>query len=177
MGLVRWPFPIAPQLDFCTFLSDRKQARVDVAELLRHLSRRDTSSIHLFWAWFGAGKTRTLFYLTNQASILSQQKDANFLHTVYSEFPKASKGFIDLYRTFIGGLDFDVIVESYLEICTAPNADEFLKRWNSGSADLASALKVLVTRRAADQVTAMKWIGAENIPVAQCRSMSRILSY
>ena|SRR3990172_1415978 len=67
LGLTRWPFPIVPEREFCTFLADRQQLRLDIAGLLTTLFRRDASSVHLFWSWFGGGKTHTLFYLANQA--------------------------------------------------------------------------------------------------------------
>jgi hypothetical protein len=65
LGLTRWPFPVVPDLAFSTFMADRKQLKADIDDLLRVLCRRDTSSIHLLWAWFGAGKTHSLYYLVS----------------------------------------------------------------------------------------------------------------
>jgi len=66
LGLRRWPFPVVPQREHCTFIAAREHLRKDVDGLIDTLSRRDTSSIHLFWSWFGAGKTHTLFYVANR---------------------------------------------------------------------------------------------------------------
>jgi len=171
LSLVRWPFPVVPQQDFCTFIADRKQLRADVEELLVHLSRRDTSSIHLFWAWFGAGKTHTLFYLMNQAVTRSGSGSAGALHCVYTEFPKAPRGFVDLYHTFAGGLDPDVLINSYLEIYTAPGARGFHRRLMQESPDLDAALQVLATGKQADYSTAMRWLRAVNLPASEYRAI------
>jgi len=170
LGLSRWPFPIVPQPDFCTFLADRKQLRQDVDDLLQQLSRRETSSIHLFWAWFGAGKTHTLFYLANRAASLTGG-EGNALHCIYSEFPKAAKGFLDLYRSLAATLDIDMLGEAYLEVCTAPDAAGLVRKIRQLSPDLASVLHVLVTGTTADQATTVRWLRADSIPVAQCRGV------
>src|SRR5690554_2977771 len=94
LGLTQWPFPVVPEPKYCTFLAARAQLRKDVETLLSSLSRRDTSSIHLFWSWFGAGKTHTLYYLANRAQQTTNVPRANLMVTAYSEFPKAARGFI-----------------------------------------------------------------------------------
>jgi len=42
--------------------------------------------------------------------------DACFLNSCYSEFPKAARSFLDLYRSFVIELDMDVVIEAFLEI-------------------------------------------------------------
>ncbi len=171
LELSRWPFPVVPERDFCTFLAGRKQVQTDVEELLQHLSRRDTSSIHLFWAWFGAGKTHTLFYLANQAALLNKRGTGNVFQCVYSEFPKSSKGFVDLYKTFIGTVDFSDLADAYLEVCTSSQGDGFAKEFSQQYTDLASALQVLATGDTANHATALRWLRAENLSASQCRSI------
>lgn len=91
LGLNRWPFPVVPEPDYCTFLAARSQVRMDVHEMVDALARRDTSSIQLFWAWFGAGKTHTVHYLSHYAAQAANAKGNNRLITVYTEFPKGAK--------------------------------------------------------------------------------------
>lgn len=169
LALKRWPFPVVPEREFCTFIADRQQLRLDVAELLNTLSRRNTSSIHLFWAWFGAGKTHTLFYLANQAAAISKQNSRNILYTVYTEFPKSARSFLDLYRAFITKLDVNILIETILEIYTCTDSDRLRREVMLASPDLANALQVIATGKSQDQVTAMRWLRAESLPISEFR--------
>jgi serine/threonine protein kinase len=145
LAITRWPFPVVPDREYCTFMADRQELQSELKELLHALSRRDTSSIHLFWAWFGAGKTHTLLYLAHQAEIANQRGEGTALLTVYSEFPKSVRGFLDLFRTFTISLDPDRFVEAFLEIQTCPSAEMLHRRLLLTSPDLATALNVMAT--------------------------------
>jgi hypothetical protein len=89
------------------FLADRKQLAKDIDALLHHLSRRTPSSIHLMWAWFGAGKTHTLRYIEAIA-----RRRFPTLMPVYTPFPKATKSILDLYQLTIAQLDFEALIHS-----------------------------------------------------------------
>jgi len=171
LRLAKWPFQIVPDSEFCTFLADRRQLRADVAELLTNLTRRPTSSIHLFWAWFGAGKTHTLFYLGNEAKGISNKPLTNELHSVYSEFPKTARSFVDLYRTFIHGLSIDVLVNAFLEINTCGESNKLRREMMLASPDLANALTVIATGESNDQVTAVRWLRADALPAPTYRKI------
>lgn len=168
LRLTRWPFPVVPERGFCDFIADRKQFRQDVEGLLRTLSRQDASSIHLLWSWFGAGKTHTLFYFANRAAQMSKQGSRQ-LYTVYSEFPKSARSFVDLYRSFAIGLDIDDLVNAYLEISTSPEAERLRREMLSASPDLVNAVHVLVTGTDTDQVTAMRWLRGASLPISEFR--------
>lgn len=169
IGLTRWPFPIVPDRDYCTFIADREQLRHDVDDLLRALSRRDTSSIHLFWSWYGAGKTHTLLYLARRADELSQGDSQSVLHPVYTEFPKSARSFVDLYRSFLHSLDVDLIVNSFLELCTSEGADRLEHEMQAVSPDLVAALRVLCMGQRQDQAVALHWLRAESLPILEFR--------
>jgi len=170
LGVKRWPFPVVPSPASCDFIADRTQLREDVEGLLRTLSRQDASSIHLLWSWFGAGKTHTLFYLANRAAQLHKQ-GATGLHTVYSEFPKSARSFVDLYRSFAQGLDIEDLIEAYLEISTSTDSHLMRRDLVLASHDLVNALHVAATGESVDQVTAMRWLRGESLPVAQFRQV------
>jgi hypothetical protein len=123
--------------------------------------------IHLLWSWFGAGKTHTLFYFANRTAQMSKLRSR--LHTVYSEFPKSARSFVDLYRSFAMGLDTDVLVDAYLEISTSPASGQLRKAMLNASPDLVNAVHVLVTGTDSDQVTAMRWLRGESLPVGEFR--------
>lgn len=63
LGLLEWPFRVVPDESFYSFMADREQLVSDIRTLLRNLSRRSASSMHLMWAWSGAGKTHTLRHM------------------------------------------------------------------------------------------------------------------
>lgn len=127
LGVTRWPFPTVPDPDFCTFVADREQLRADLNGLLQALGRHNSSDIHLLWSWYGAGKTHTLYYLMSRCAE-SLNTIGTRMHTVYSEFPKAPRSFLDLYRAFALGLDIEEVIEAYLEIYTSPKADSLRRR-------------------------------------------------
>ena len=167
LRLTRWPFPAVPQQGFCDFIADRERLRKDIDGLLSTLSRQDTSSIHLVWSWFGAGKTHTLFYLANRANFGPSSERR--LHPVYSEFPKAARSFVDLYRSFAAGLDFDDLIDAYLEISTGAAAQALERTMMQASPDLVTALRVLAMGTASDQATAMRWLRGDTLAASEFR--------
>jgi len=171
LGLTRWPFSIVPDREFCVFVADRKQLRSEILDMLANLSRRDSSSIQLFWAWFGAGKTHSLYYLAHKAAEITKQVSNNILHVVYSEFPKGARNFLDLYRSFVIGLDTEVLADAFLEVSTCKDADRLRKELMTASPDLSRALHVMVTGESQDQLIATRWLRADNLPISEFRKI------
>jgi hypothetical protein len=170
LGLTRWPFPVVPDREFCTFIADRAQLRTDLTKLLRTLTRQDASSIHLLWSWFGAGKTHTLFYMANHSATTAQQLGGR-LHAVYSEFPKSPRSFLDVYRAFATGLDLDELIDAYLEVSTSPESGRIHREMLLASPDLTTALQILAQGTSMDQVVAMRWFRAESLPAGEFRKV------
>ena len=168
--LQRWPFVVVPEPALCDFIADREQFRDDLETLLRNLSRQNASSIHPIWSWFGAGKTHTLYYLSNRAAQI-HRKNTGHLKTIYSEFPRAPRSFVDVYKSFALKLDREALLETYLEICTSTEAVRLERDLLNSSSDLVSALKVLAIGESADQDLAMRWLRADALPVADCRKL------
>ena len=170
LGLTRWPFPTVPKQDFCTFIADRAQLRSDVEQMLRAFTRQETSDIHLLWSWYGAGKTHTLYYLANRCAE-SKQSMGSRLYSMYSEFPKAPRSFVDIFRAFSLGLRMDEIIDAYLEVLTAPQATKLQRGLMDRSPDLATALHVITSGTALDQHIALRWLRGEALPAAQFRAV------
>ena len=170
LRLNRWPFVVVPEPSFCDYIADRIQFREDVEKLLRNLSRQNASSIHPIWSWFGAGKTHTLYYLQNRAAQIHSAGAAN-LRTVYSEFPKNPRSFVDVYKSFAFNLHQEALSEAYLEICTSTDSSRLERDLLSASSDLGSALRVLVIGNPNDKDLVMRWIRAEAIPISDCRKL------
>ncbi len=99
LNLTDWPFRVVPDVSFYAFMADRKQLTQDIRVLLRNLSRRPTSSMHLMWAWFGAGKTHTLHHIEHLC-----KSEFDSITPIYVEFPRGAKSFLDVYRSFISRL-------------------------------------------------------------------------
>jgi hypothetical protein len=170
LGLERWPFPVVPDRQFCTFIADRKQLNKDVNALVDTLARQDASSIHLLWSWFGAGKTHTLYYVANR-SMATANSMGGRLHAVYSEFPKSPRTFLDVYRAFALGLSLGELVDAYMEISTSPDSPLFHREMLAASADLATALHVLTTGTPVDEALALRWLRGEALPVSEFRKI------
>ena len=168
--LQRWPFVVVPEPAFCDFIAGREQLREDIEKLLRNLSRQNASSIHPIWSWFGAGKTHTLYYLSNRATQLHREGKSH-LQTIYSEFPRNPRSFVDVYKSFALQLDREVLSEAYLEICTSFESAHLERDLQRISSDLVSALRVLVIGNPIDQDVVMRWLRAEALPAAECRRL------
>lgn len=171
LGLTAWPFSVVPRPDHCTFIAGRPTLREDIDSLLRTLSRRDTSSIHVLWSWFGAGKTHSLFYLANQAKLISAGLTPLPLTAVYTEFPKGLRSFFDLYRSFVASLDLGFVTESFLEIITSRQGDEFQQRLQARDPDLAAALRVSTMGSAQEKAVAARWLRGDALPAGDFRKI------
>ena len=74
LGLASWPFNVVPIQDTSLIWADRKDVRRQIERLVRRLSRHQSSTLHLLWADFGAGKTHTLLYLQQLALSGARQR-------------------------------------------------------------------------------------------------------
>ena len=170
LRLERWPFFMVPEPALCTFIADRALFRDDIEQLLRNLARQNNSSIHPMWSWFGAGKTHTLYYLSHRAAQIRTQGNGH-LQTIYTEFPRNPRSFVDVYKSFTLPLDPDLLSEVYLEIHTSPDAHRLERTLHSISPDLVSALRVVALGQAADREIALRWVRAESLTAADCRKL------
>lgn len=171
LALTRWPFPVVPDPEYCRFMADRRELQTELNELLKILSSRDTSSVHLFWAWFGAGKTHTLLYLSHRAALAIRRNEGMSLFTVYSEFPHSARGFLDVFRAFTTASDLERFVDAHLEIRTSPSTEALHRRLAFASSDLAAALETLAMGDAPRQLIAARWLRGEALPPAQFRAI------
>src|SRR5262249_51872852 len=93
------------------------------------------------------------------------------LLTVYSEFPKTVRGFLDVFRTFTTGSDPDRFVDAYLEIRTGTSEDALDRRLVQASPDLASALQAMAMGDTRAKLIAARWLRGEALPASQLRSI------
>jgi len=169
--LVQWPFRVVPDPGEATFLADREHLRADLAALLTTAEQHDTSSIHLFWAWFGAGKTHSLYFLANEARRVTATSSMTSLRPVYSEFPQVADGFAAVYRTFIGGLDLSSLANDFLEAMTAKSVAGLIQELTFSAPDLFTALHSLAMGAPQDQLVATRWLRGDSLPAAQLKQI------
>lgn len=169
LHLTHWPFSVVPRPELCTYIAGRPQLDADIRELLRNLSRRDTSSIHVFWSWFGAGKTHSLYYLLNQARASSLASQPVSCLPVYTELPRSIRSFIDVYKAFTTSIDLTVVGDAFLELDTSPEPQTYYTKLLSSNPDLAAALRVFSTGTSQEQTTASRWLRGDMVPLADFR--------
>lgn len=166
LHLVEWPFQVTPDQNFYVFMADRSQVKEDINTILRSLSRRNTSTIHLVWSWYGTGKTHTLRYMEH----LCRNRYPTLL-PVYIEIPKAFRSFSDVYRSFAAALDFEGLRDRFLEVVTSPLKERSEKELKTESLDMFNALTTLCTGTDEQQDTIFRWLRGEPMSVAELRPM------
>jgi hypothetical protein len=167
LGLRDWPFSVVPRPEHCTFIAGRPKLRHEIDSLLDVLGRRDTSSIHVLWSWYGAGKTHSLYYLRNAA--LSRTNKPIQLIPVYTEFPKGARGFIDLYRAFMNSFDRNLLLNAFLEFQTTAEGDRFYDNLRVQEPDFATALRLLAMGDSLKQQTAQRWLRGDALVASDLR--------
>lgn len=156
LHLIEWPFRMVPNERSCCFMGDRVHLRAEVKALLQHLSVQPASSIHLMWAWFGAGKTHTLKHM----AYLCKDNTKNII-PIYIEFPRSVKGFLDIYKAFISNLDVDLIDEAYVDIFGDATKEKIQRELRQDYPDLANALKLHFMGQDEQQDIVVRWLRAE----------------
>lgn len=157
LHLIDWPFRVVPDESLYSFMADRTQLVSDVKTLLRNLSRRPSSCMHLIWAWFGAGKTHTLRHI----EYLCKTEFTNIV-PIYIEFPKSTKNFLDVYRAFISCVDIDTVNNAYLEVFTSPEKDKIQNELHLSFPDLSNALKLLYQGTLDQREIVIRWLRIEH---------------
>lgn len=162
-----WPFSVVPKDEHCFFLADRVQVREDVAALFRHFTRKDTSTIHVLWAYYGAGKTHTLKFISHSC----KTQYSRFI-PVYVEFPKDTRSFLDLYIAFMERYETAILQETFLEVFTSPKKEEARRKLQQDFPDLFSAMSTLSQGRADQVATANYWLRGQNLPLKDLRAVN-----
>ncbi|MEN4042127.1 MAG: DUF2791 family P-loop domain-containing protein [Anaerolineaceae bacterium] len=111
LNLRDWPFMVVPDAQFARIWAGRKQSKQQLERLLLKLQYSPKSSLYLFWANFGMGKTHTLYHIQHQC-----QNTQGKLVPVYVSMPSKPKGFLDLYRAIIQALPYDYIGDQFVRV-------------------------------------------------------------
>jgi hypothetical protein len=155
LKLSDWPFRVVPAEGFYSFIADREQLSKDVSDFLRNVSRREASSMHLMWAWLGAGKTHTLQHIAYRC------RSTQGLVPVYTEFPKSVRGFLDIYKAFIAKIDLERVGDAYMEVYSNSGGDALHKELLFDFPDLVTAFRKLIGGNDHEQMVALRWFRVE----------------
>jgi len=68
-------------------------------------------------------------------------------------------------------LDADILINAFLEICTSPDSERLQKQMTLASPDLVNALQVMAVGEKQNQVTAVRWLRAESLPISEFRKV------
>lgn len=166
LHLTDWPFRIVPDESYCTFIADRKQVVQDISSMLRNLSRRDASTIHILWAWYGAGKTHTLRHIAHLCNTRYPS-----LVPVYNEFPRGTRSFLNLYAAFVSGLDLELVQNAYEDVFMSPQKEEAQRRLEQEFPDLSNALAMILMGNQREMTTANFWLRGEKVPLRDLRDI------
>jgi hypothetical protein len=147
-------------------MADRESFKDDLRVLLRSLSRQPMSSMHLLWAWFGAGKTHTLHYISH----LCKSEYTNVI-PFYTEFPRTARNFLDVYRRFMNNAEMQWIDEAYVKVFADDCKANFQRQLKQGNPDFANALRLHYTGKEEQQDICRRWLRAEVRELRTLRSV------
>jgi hypothetical protein len=146
-----WPFQVVPDERFVEVWADRREVLGDIHNLLQGFARRKQSTINLLWAWFGVGKSHTLRHM----QYLCRTKYKTII-SIYTEFPKSVRSFLDVYRYFINGLGFDTFIDviAGIQLAVADFA-EF--------PEIMTAVDMLATGSIEEKALAWRWLRGDKL--------------
>lgn len=167
LHLVDWPFTPVPRPEHCTFVAGRPKLRDDIEAFLRTSSRRDSSSIQVFWSWFGAGKTHSLYYMARRAEELERKRPPVRLTPLYTEFPRTARTFFDVYRAWAVGLGTAYLMENFLEVATSSTTSSLIEEIREIEPDLEAAFRLITGGNQVEKSTATHWLRGDQLPASK----------
>jgi hypothetical protein len=107
VGLSVWPFETVPPTSATSAWYGRPQIKSDFERITGSWEFRSTSSIHLLWADFGAGKTHAMRYVQGICAAYSSPVVA-----VYAELPTDAVDFLRVYQQIVRQIPETVLRKS-----------------------------------------------------------------
>jgi hypothetical protein len=130
----------------------------DIERLLRAMKLRSSSSLHLLWAWYGAGKTHSLLYLANRATT------AGIALAAHCEFNRGTS-FLDLFKALSASMKIDELETAFLEAYTGESLGSDLQ------SDTERALYASVTGGPSVRRLAERYIRGELLSRQEAREL------
>lgn len=156
LNLKTWPFQVVPNEEFAKIWAGRKQAKLQLNNLLRKMQIAPKANLYLFWANFGMGKTHTLFHLQH----LCRQTNG-ILVPVYVVMPNKPGGFLDVYREIVAGLPFDYLGDQIVKLGSGNPGGVSLHPIFAKSPGVVSAILALRRGEIETTMVAIQWLKAQ----------------
>jgi hypothetical protein len=112
--LKEWPFREVPDPARCTFIAGRADLKEKLDRIIAGGSNT-VSSIYLFWASLGAGKTHAFYYLINNMG------DSQRFLPIYTEYPEGSSSFAELYQKLAQNVQWENVAELCFQLFADPS--------------------------------------------------------
>lgn len=136
LNLSDWPFRLLPSRGHNRIWAGRPLIRKHIEQLTKQISEDPTSSLHLMWADFGAGKTHCLFHMESLAEELN-------LFPVYVEWPNKTVTFVDVYRNIAQHFSLRRLTNLFWACCERRSVDQMIDDVYMISLDFAAILERL----------------------------------
>ena len=156
LGLTGWPFSVVPKQGELVW-ADRSELLRQIRRLVRRLSSHQSSTLHLLWADFGAGKTHTLRYLQQ----LARDDESGAMFPVYTALPRAPRSFVDIYRAIVRGVGFGRLLMVYDEVRRAGGRPFASDAGLNVAQGLRTAFEGLRIGSAAVRDISIRWLTAD----------------
>ena len=156
LGLRDWPFQIVPDERFYRIWAGRPQAKQTIEKLLFRWTRYDPSTIHLFWADFGAGKTHSLHHLRT----LAEDRKLPVL-CLYAALPKTLKSFVDLYRQVFANARVECFAPEFAHLWQTHGAAQLRSLLSPGLPDFVAAMRAICSEEPERASLGVAWLRAD----------------
>ena len=130
---------------------------------------RDTSSIHVLWSWYGAGKTHSLYYLQNRA--LSRLPWARSTDTGVHRVSQGNSGLHRSLSRLHGILRSHPFAQCLPRISNDSRRRPLLRSPPVQEPELPTALRLLAMGDPPRQQTAQRWLRGDMLLAAELRAV------
>ena len=122
------PFALTASRETAACWAGRKDILTAITRLRNSLLSRSDSSLDMFWANFGSGKSHALYYLQHSLEHLSGA-DPKVL-SVFVEMPDDIRHFLDLYSRIVAKLPMRLVAER-IDVCQDDEIPDDLRRFSN----------------------------------------------
>lgn len=171
-NLSDWPFRTSADENFASIWAGRAKTKDQLERLLKKMVLFPKSSLHVFWANFGMGKTHTLYHLKYRSLQTGGQ-----IIPIYAVMPKRSTGFLELYReivqAFLSTEMRDYLGKQLIELSQSSKGTSIaLHPMFSKSPGVVKALLAIRNGDIEQTTAAMQWLTAQpGLPASAMKSI------
>jgi hypothetical protein len=133
--------------------------------LLDYLSNNNSTTLHLFWADWGCGKSHTLRYMEHLCLTKYQT-----IFPLYARMPDNAKGFTEVYKTIVKSINFPQLFEMYRNLIGTKGEEYLLDKIFSGNDKFFNVFQSTLGT-AENKSISKRWLCGERISTAELRTI------